>query len=43
MASSNTVPTGEKSYFEQQRELLLTDVANVSPQLPLLTNARGHR
>ncbi|KAF2482968.1 DASH complex subunit Dad1-domain-containing protein [Neohortaea acidophila] len=28
MASSNTVSTGEKSYFEQQRELLLTDVAN---------------
>lgn len=40
MASSNAVPTGEKSYFEQQRELLLSDVANVSS---LLTNAHGHR
>jgi hypothetical protein len=29
MAASTNAPTGEKSYFEQQRELLIGDIANV--------------
>ena len=34
MAASMNAVTGEKSYFEQQRELLIGDIANV--RLPVL-------